>query len=104
MATQEVWDLQEHATTFRILAGATSKTICWKRSFYFPYIFSNIQVKWTLRICSIRGHCLKILCSPHMVNCRFMMWRQAFNFVGLFSFAKHTISRVVVTIPWLAFV
>ena len=24
MAAQDVWDLQEHATTFRILAGATA--------------------------------------------------------------------------------
>ena len=63
MAAKEVWYLQEHATTFRILAGATAARQNWKRSFIsHPYlVFSNIQVRWTLRICSITGDCLKII-------------------------------------------
>ena len=104
MAAQEVWDLQEHATTFRIVAGATAARQLLEKVLLFPSIFSNIQVGWTLRICSIPGHCLKILCSPHLVTCRFMSWRQAFNFGGLLSFAKRAILKVVTTIPSLAFV
>ena len=40
MATQEVWDLQEHATTFRILVGATAaKQYVGKGPFIsYPYL------------------------------------------------------------------